>query len=528
METKYFCEICGTKPDQLSHHRAHLQTQKHKDNAKLFITDMKIFSVPFKQFNPKKWHETEYKNYIADKYCKATDRVSSLANGEWEEEQDIEWVSNWIIREAFNNTIYDWSSECFDCKELKKFYQQETGNKLDEIERFDINFSNWAIDKILKYKENMTVKSSKTKLLKNKDDIFYKRDLSRHTNVNFNKIKEIRNGLIDLRYLSKPKHILTSDNCDIELYNDDAIRYSCILFDNFGVHSLCLIYNEIAGLHDLEIDPEYKKENTFYFYKEVDIEYTTKIPNVTNYGETRTEKKKIWTSIDIGDFTDYLYYLDDPENEKYKDNIPDLNYSYISDNDFKYFIKESLVEVFTEKMEYSNKAIKTLEAEQFRTNWLKYYEKLYYHRGEKCYYIINNSDITYYSNKKNRECVVDICIYDSEKYESFDNYALINNDTFDTKTKLTQEQTDEFLNFIHKTENEIKLHEEYVQYYKNELLKIKDISLTSDTIKSMYHICQYLFVYDEELIEYYKNHMYIAHANIQKERMEKIELESGY
>jgi hypothetical protein len=76
----------------------------------------------------------------------------------------------------------------------------------------------------------------------------------------------------------------------------------------------------------LEISPEYKKENTFYFYKEVDVEYTTKIQNVTNYGETRTEKKKIWTSIDIGDFIDYLYYLDEPENEKYKVNIPDLNY----------------------------------------------------------------------------------------------------------------------------------------------------------------------------------------------------------
>jgi hypothetical protein len=63
---------------------------------------------------------------------------------------------------------------------------------------------------------------------------------------------------------------------------------------------------------------------------------------------------------------------------------------------------------------------------------------------------------------------------------------------------------------------------------RNELLKIKDISLSSDTIKSMYHICQYLFSYDEELIEYYKNHMYIAHANIEKERMEKMALDGEY
>ncbi len=32
----YTCEICKTKPDQLSHHKAHLETQKHKDKKELF------------------------------------------------------------------------------------------------------------------------------------------------------------------------------------------------------------------------------------------------------------------------------------------------------------------------------------------------------------------------------------------------------------------------------------------------------------------------------------------------------------
>ena len=59
----------------------------------------------------------------------------------------------------------------------------------------------------------------------------------------------------------------------------------------------------------------------------MDVEYTNKIQNVTNYGETRVEKKKIWTGINIGDYIEYLYYLDDPENEIYKDNIPTLKYS---------------------------------------------------------------------------------------------------------------------------------------------------------------------------------------------------------
>ena len=32
----YTCEICKTKPDQLSHHKTHLETQKHKYKKELF------------------------------------------------------------------------------------------------------------------------------------------------------------------------------------------------------------------------------------------------------------------------------------------------------------------------------------------------------------------------------------------------------------------------------------------------------------------------------------------------------------
>ena len=32
----YNCKICNTKPDQLSHHKTHLDTQKHKDKKELF------------------------------------------------------------------------------------------------------------------------------------------------------------------------------------------------------------------------------------------------------------------------------------------------------------------------------------------------------------------------------------------------------------------------------------------------------------------------------------------------------------
>ena len=56
LKTKnYTCEICKTKPDQLSHHKTHLDTMKHKDK-KEFYSDalhMQIMS----------WHEQKGQTY---------------------------------------------------------------------------------------------------------------------------------------------------------------------------------------------------------------------------------------------------------------------------------------------------------------------------------------------------------------------------------------------------------------------------------------------------------------------------------
>ena len=39
----YTCEICKTKPDQLSHHKTHLETQNHKDKKELF--ELKLYKL---------------------------------------------------------------------------------------------------------------------------------------------------------------------------------------------------------------------------------------------------------------------------------------------------------------------------------------------------------------------------------------------------------------------------------------------------------------------------------------------------
>ena len=67
--------------------------------------------------------------------------------------------------------------------------------------------------------------------------------------------------------------------------------------------------------------------------------------------------------------------------------------------------------------------------------------------------------------------------------------------------------------------------EQELKYYETELYKIKELSLSSDIIKSVIKICQYLFEYNDDLIEHYKNHMRIGTANNQKKMMEKEAIE---
>jgi type I restriction-modification system DNA methylase subunit/restriction endonuclease S subunit len=40
MTSKYICKICKTKPEQLSHHKSHLNTQKHKDKRTIFKLEL--------------------------------------------------------------------------------------------------------------------------------------------------------------------------------------------------------------------------------------------------------------------------------------------------------------------------------------------------------------------------------------------------------------------------------------------------------------------------------------------------------
>jgi hypothetical protein len=327
--------------------------------------------------------------------------------------------------------------------------------------------------------------------------------LSRHINIKFNKIKDIRNGLIDLSYLSKPNYLLQQDD-DMEIYNDEAVRYSCLLFNRLDTqNSLYVIYNGLAGCVDIEEHPEEKKLNTFYFYKEIEIEHTTKIFDVINYGETRIEKKKIWMSCYMNNFLEHLYYLDDMNNPIYENNIPLINYSYIPNEDFNYFIKETLIEIFSDLVNRTEHVINQTNGYIFVSEWKNPKDRIVYDQFSKSYYLIKQNYSFFW-----RDEIMHVCNNLTEEEE-----------IISLEQKLTQEQSKEYLDFMKNTDKFEQ--EKELKYYETELYKIKELSLSSDIIKSVIKICQYLFEYNDDLIDRYKNHMRIGTESNHKKMMEK-------
>ena len=301
------------------------------------------------------------------------------------------------------------------------------------------------------------------------------------------KLNDIRNGLIDLRYLFKPKDKLSVDDFDMEIYNDDATRYSCLLFHKFGISSLYLLYNGTVGCIDIEVHPEEKKNSSFYFYKEVSIETTKRIDN---YSETTLENKKVWTSCCMGDFLDCL---DDTEN------ISSI-YSYFSNEDFKYFIKSELIDIFYGKIISNDLFIDKIRDATFTCKWKKNNERIAFDVTTKTHHLINKQNDHYHRNGK---------MY------VFDNNTDKENEMSSYK-QLTDKEVCEYNKFKQEQREDIESLKEENKFYQSELFKLRDISLSSKIMNSIIEKCQYLFEYDEKLIEHYKTNIYVADAEKMK------------
>jgi len=63
MFTAYQCQICKTKPDQISHHKSHLTTQKHKDKKSIFELKLKELTEEDLQ---QQYHKTQIEDIIKE------------------------------------------------------------------------------------------------------------------------------------------------------------------------------------------------------------------------------------------------------------------------------------------------------------------------------------------------------------------------------------------------------------------------------------------------------------------------------
>ena len=71
-QKKYSCGICKTTPDQISHHKSHIETQKHKDKRELF--ELKLYKLTDNELISK------YKTTVIEDICNETETILNIKN----------------------------------------------------------------------------------------------------------------------------------------------------------------------------------------------------------------------------------------------------------------------------------------------------------------------------------------------------------------------------------------------------------------------------------------------------------------
>lgn len=185
----HFCGICKTKPDQLSHHKAHLQTQKHLFKKKCFEQCIKMSVLHIHTCTTEELISM-FENETGLKYSE--NRGNNF--GSWR----IQLMSklNELLDQEFPNTIIpvdDVPRENFDTKE---------------------EFIKNRLERIIQANETVTMNATKVKIIKNIESDEYKT------------LKEkIQNTDIDELIL---KAIITQNEFDIAviLYKINIDKYS--------------------------------------------------------------------------------------------------------------------------------------------------------------------------------------------------------------------------------------------------------------------------------------------------------------
>ena len=101
MSLKYKCGICESKPDQLSHHKMHIDTQKHKDKRTIF--ELKLQSMTNKALVEN--YKTHNINEIINKI--ETKKIITIKKKEKTEMDSKKHKTNTLIFEKPPNAIIE-------------------------------------------------------------------------------------------------------------------------------------------------------------------------------------------------------------------------------------------------------------------------------------------------------------------------------------------------------------------------------------------------------------------------------------
>jgi len=309
MNTRYYCAICNTKPDQISHHKSHLQTQKHRDNRDSYSKELNYFSI-YKLVHPKNWLEhDEIKEIIRSEYGKEL-TPENLHTILIEKLNVIDKYCKFEANKVFCKTINGKPTNVF--VEPIVIYKKEL--ELDNCSN-KTPFLEWCIERVLKSKE--TIKDIKIMQVDTRDirraENIQRMHLARCVSTNYELLRNIRMNKMDieclkdvwsfrknLQYVEQPEYL-----------NDIIVKYACVLFNAFGIMSLDRLIQEDSV------------EEYVYFHKEVEIETIVTMLNVEGYEKKSKISKKVWvkTKMIYEDAEEFNYVEDEVIRQKFRDYL---------------------------------------------------------------------------------------------------------------------------------------------------------------------------------------------------------------
>ena len=103
-QKNYACGICKTTPDQMSHHKGHLDTDKHQTKAELFKLQLEKLS---KDRLLEKYNTIDYEVILEGLINITSDYILQIENKDTIEKDDIEKIPKEyyrnILEGAYNN-----------------------------------------------------------------------------------------------------------------------------------------------------------------------------------------------------------------------------------------------------------------------------------------------------------------------------------------------------------------------------------------------------------------------------------------